>query len=307
MKIALIGGAGAMGLIFGARLAQQGHDVTLLDVNTAAIDAINERGALITNKEGVVETVPNVRATSEATRIGPVDLAIVFTKCYWTESAVLNAQPCIGPDTTVLSLQNGWGNYDLISAIVPPEQVRVGVTYISGTTLAPGHARQVGNPVAFIGRVGQPADDALRVIGAALDAAGVQTTVSDEILNEVFGKLAINVTTLPTSALLGMQAHLLIENDGTIDLMDELLRELVAVVSTQGITMNFDERRAAIHNLLKNAVGARGSMLQDVEAKRKTEIDVINGAIVRMGQQAGIPTPVNQTMVRLMKALESTF
>ncbi|AQG79250.1 ketopantoate reductase family protein [Spirosoma montaniterrae] len=307
MTITIVGGTGAMGLIFGIRLAQQGHTVTLLDVNPVAIDAVNRAGGRLTNKTGEVETVTNLRATADATTIDTTDVLIVFTKCYWTESALLNALPCVGPETTVLSLQNGWGNYDVITAIIPPEQVLVGVTYVSGTTLAPGHARQVGNPLVYMGRVGHAADASVHLIAQAIDAAGFTTTVSDNILNEVFGKLAINVTTLPTSALLGMQAHQLIENDSTIALMDDLLRELVAVVSTRGVTMLFDERRAAIHHLLKNAVGARGSMLQDVEAKRQTEIDVINGAIVSMGQQAGVPTPVNETMVRLIRGLESTF
>lgn len=293
-----------MGLIVGSRLAQQGHEVTLLDINQQAIDAINRDGAKITNKEGDVETVTSVRATSDPGSVSGVDLAIVFTKCYWTDEAVKNAQPSIGPDTTVLSLQNGWGNYDVISSIVPPEQVMVGVTYISGTMLAPGHARQVGNPIAHIGRVGQPADALVQLIATALTEAGIATTPSDDILTEVFKKLTINITTLPTSALLGLQAHLLIENEGTVRIMDDLLREMVAVTGTMGIQIDFDERREAIHNLLRNAVGARGSMLQDIEAKRRTEIDVINGAIVRMGQQAGVATPVNETMVSLIKTLE---
>ena len=305
MNVAIIGGAGAMGLIVGARLAQQGHHVSLLDVNRTAIETINRDGARITNKDGVEETITSVRATDDAASIGPVDLAVVFTKCYWTRDAVQNALPCIGPDTTVLSLQNGWGNYDVISAIVPAGQVLVGVTYISGTTLAPGHARQVGNPVAHVGRVGQPANDLIRCIADALTQAGIATTPSGDILTDVFKKLAINITTLPTSDLLGLQAHRLIENSGTIRVMDDLLGEMVAVMRARGVTIDFAERREAIHNLLKNAVGARGSMLQDVEAKRQTEIDVINGAIVQMGQQAGIPTPVNNTMVQLIKALES--
>ncbi len=304
MNVVIIGGAGAMGLIVGSRLAQQGHHVSLLDVNRPAIETINRDGARITNKEGIEETITAVRATHDAASISPVDLAVVFTKCYWTQEAVQNALPCIGPDTTVLSLQNGWGNYDVISALVPPEQVMVGVTYISGTMLSPGHARQVGNPVAYVGRVGQPVDDLVNVIADALTQAGVTTTPSDDILTEVFNKLTINITTLPTSALLGLQAHQLIENDGTIRVMDDLLGEMVAVMQARGVVINFAERREAIHNLLKNAVGARGSMLQDVEAKRRTEIDVINGAIVQMGQQAGIPTPVNSTMVQLIKTLE---
>lgn len=306
MKIAVIGGTGAMGLIFGARLAQ-GHQVTLLDVNENAITAVNTTGAKLTNKDGVEETIKNIKATQDATTIGIADLVIVSTKCYWTADAVQNARPCIGEKTIVLTLQNGWGNYDIISGIVKPDQVIVGVNYVSGTTLGPGHARQVGNPIAFVGRVGKGADDQVKKVATVFDAIGIKTTVSDVILNEVFKKLALNAATLPTSALVGLQAHKLIENEGTIKAMDDILKEVVDVAKANGAEIDFEERRSSIHGLLKNAVGAKGSMLQDVEAKRKTEIDVINGAIVNLGRKAKIPTPVNQTFVNMIKALESTF
>ena len=306
MKIIVIGGAGAMGLIFGARLAAQ-NDVTLFDVNQTAIDAINSDGAKITNKDGSVDTIKNIKATSDPATFGAVDLAIVFTKCYHTQSAMKAALPAIGKNTTVLSLQNGWGNYEVISNIVKASQVMVGVNYVSGTTLAPGHARQVGNPVAFIGRVGLPADEQVKNIASTLDGAGVKTTSSDLVLDEIFKKLALNAATLPTAAILRLEAHKLIENEGTIRAMDDILREMVLVANAKGVQLEFQERRDYIHGLLKNAVGARGSMLQDVEAKRKTEIDVINGAIVKMGAEAGISTPVNQTFVNIIKALESTF
>ena len=115
------------------------------------------------------------------------------------------------------------------------------------------------------------------------------------------------MATLPTAAALRLEAHKLIENPGTINAMDDILKEMISVVATQGVQIDFSERQGYIHNLLKNAVGAKGSMLQDVEAKRRTEIDVINGAIVAMGAKAGIPTPVNQTFVNLIKAIESTY
>ena len=306
MKIIVIGGAGAMGLIFGARLAAQ-NDVTLFDVNQTAIDAINSDGAKITNKDGRVDTIRNITATSDPATVGAVDLAIVFTKCYHTQGAMKAALPAIGKNTTVLSLQNGWGNYEVISNIVKASQVMCGVNYVSGTTLAPGHARQVGNPVAFIGRVGLPADEQVKKIASTLDGAGVKTTPSDLVLDEIFKKLALNAATLPTSAILRLEAHKLIENEGTIRAMDDILGEMVLVAKAKGVQMEFQERRDYIHGLLKNAVGARGSMLQDVEAKRKTEIDVINGAIAKMGSEVGISTPVNQTFVNIIKALESTF
>jgi 2-dehydropantoate 2-reductase len=307
MKITIIGGTGAMGLIFGTRLAQAGYPVTLLDVNKDAIHAVNTHGAKITNKDGTIETITAITATSDATSIGIADVVIVFTKCYWTEEAMENAKPIIGPHTTVLSLQNGWGNYDVIASVIPSNQIMVGVNYVSGTTLAAGHAKQVGNPIAYIGRVGLPADAKSKAIGALLDTMGVKTTVSDNILFEVFQKLALNAATLPTSALIGLTADKLITNEGTIQAMDDILNEMALVVKAQGVTIDVTERRTSIHNLLKNAIGARGSMLQDVDAKRKTEIDVINGAIVSMGRMAGIPTPVNQTFVNMIKALESTF
>ena len=295
-----------MGLIFGARLAKH-HEVVLLDVNKAAIDEVNKRGALISNKDGSVDTITNLRATSDAASVGVVDLAIVFTKCYWTKEAVQNALPCIGRATTVLTLQNGWGNYEVISSVVSPDQIMVGVNYVSGTTLGPGHARQVGNPVAYVGRLKKDPDDTVKKVADILTKAGFSTTASPIILQDVFNKLALNVATLPTAAALRLEAHKLVENAGTINAMDDILKEMISVAATQGVQIDFNERQGYIHNLLKNAVGAKGSMLQDVEAKRKTEIDVINGAIVAMGAKAGIPTPVNQTFVNLIKAIESTY
>jgi 2-dehydropantoate 2-reductase len=119
--------------------------------------------------------------------------------------------------------------------------------------------------------------------------------------------LALNVCTLPTAALLRFTADELVKHDGTLELMAALLGEAVAVANAQKIALDFDERWEVITNLLKRAVGGKASMLQDVENRRRTEIDVINGAIVAAGQQLNIPTPHNQAMVWLVKALEETF
>ena len=120
-------------------------------------------------------------------------------------------------------------------------------------------------------------------------------------------KLALNACTLPTAALLGFFAHELERYDGTKEVMAAILREVVAVAKAQGVGLDYDERWGAIISLLKRAIGAKPSMLQDVEASRRTEIEVINGAIVRAGKSAGVPTPVNETMVAMVGALQSKY
>jgi 2-dehydropantoate 2-reductase len=306
MKFAIIGGTGAMGSILGGRLAQTGHNVTLIDVHEPSIAQINTNGLQITDKDGNTDTI-QVEATSQPERIGIVDVAIVFVKCFHTEAAVKKALPCIGPNTTVLSLQNGWGNGPLISELLGPERVRLGVTYISGTSLGIGQVKQAGNPIAFIGNPNGAPDPTLNELATAFNAFGLQTTVSDNIVRDIYSKLALNVCTLPTSGILQFQAHMLVEHDSMEKLMAALLHEMVAVAKAQGVPLDFDERWTAITTVLKNAVGGKSSMYQDIEARRQTEIDVINGAIVSMGKKLGIATPYNDAMVWMVKSLQATF
>lgn len=306
MNFAIIGGTGAMGSIFGGRLKQAGYNVTLFDVSVEAVQRIRREGLQLTDKTGATDTI-EIPATTHPAEVGPTDVALVFVKCFHTESAMRMAAPFLGQNTTVLSLQNGWGNAQTISELIGKERLMIGVNYVSGTVLEPGHVKQVGNPVAWIGRWGSPADPTARQIAEALTKAGFQTTPSDDVLLDVWKKLALNVVTLPTSALPGFTADRLIAHEPMMDVMRALLRETVSVAEAEGIFLDFDERWDYIVNLLRNAVGARGSMLQDVQAKRRTEIDVINGAIAAAGRRHGIATPVNDTMVGLMKALEAEY
>jgi len=306
MNFAIIGGTGAMGSIFGGRLKQAGYDVTLFDLSEEAVQRIRREGLRITDKTGATDTI-DIPATTHPAEVGPADVALVFVKCFHTESAMRMAAPFLGQNTTVLSLQNGWGNAQTIRESIGDERLMIGVNYVSGTVLEPGHVRQVGNPVAWIGRWGRPADPTARTIAEALTKAGFQTTPSDDVLLDVWKKLALNVVTLPTSALTGFTADRLIAHEPMMDVMRALLRETVTVAEAEGISLDFEERWEYIVNLLRNAVGARGSMLQDVQARRRTEIDVINGAIAAAGRRHGIPTPVNDTMVGLMKALEAEY
>lgn len=295
-----------MGGLFGGWLKRAGHDVTLIDVSNDALDALNAEGVAIDEKDGSKPVIA-VPATNNPASVGPVDLIINFVKCYHTEAAVTAAKPMIGPTTAVLSLQNGWGNAPRIAKIVGEDRVLVGLTYHSATLLGPGRVKHSGLGVTYLGELDGSTTPRLQAADTALRSAGFETTVSSRIRDEIWKKLALNACTLPTGALLRFFAHELVAFDDAKRVMAAILAEVVAVAKAQGIAMDYDERWAAITGLLAKAVGGKASMLQDVEASRRTEIEVINGAIVDAGKRAGVPTPVNETMVQLIGALQAKY
>jgi 2-dehydropantoate 2-reductase len=295
-----------MGGIFGGFLARSGEDVTLIDVAKPAVEAINAGGIVIEQKDGTVATVP-VKATTDPASVGPVDLILNFVKCYHTEPAINSAKPMLGPDTAILTLQNGWGNADRIAAIVGRERVMVGLTYASGTLVGPGRVRNTGVAQTVIGELDGSLSPRLERAAAALRKTGIDLKVSGRIVEEIWKKLVINVCSLPTAAILHFTADELPKHEGSMTLMRGLLREMVAVAKADGIELDEEERWAALIGILERAVGGRASMLQDVEAHRQTEIDVINGAIVAAGRRTGIPTPLNDAMVWMVKAYQEEY
>jgi len=295
MKIAVLG-AGAMGSLFGGLLAETGNDVTLVDVRNETVEAINASGLRLEGKSGETRTVP-VRATTNPADIGRVDLVIVFVKSYDTEVAIHSAEPTIKGNTLVLTLQNGWGNAARIA----------GLTYHSATVLGPGRIQHAGRGSTVVGELIGQTGNRLGQVVDVLNAAGFETTPTANIVQEIWSKLAMNVCTLPTSALLKTFAGQLLDHQGALDLMRAILRETVAVANAQGMALSEEERWEAITGLLKRSSGAKPSMLQDVEKRRRTEIDVINGAVVADGKRLGIPTPYNDAMVWLIRSLEETF
>lgn len=306
VRIAILGGAGAMGGIFGGYLSRSGHDVTLIDVSRPAIAAINADGLKIEERDGSTTTV-RLAASDDPGSIGTVDLIVNFVKCYHTAAAITAAQPMIGPDTAILSLQNGWGNVDRIAAIAGRDRVLVGLTYHGGTLLEPGRVKHPGSGMTFLGELSGEVTPRLQAVDAAVRSAGFETTLSPRILDEVWKKLALNCCTLPTSALLRFFAHELVAFPAAKDQMAKILAEVVTVARAKGIALDYDERWAAITGLLEKAIGGKASMLQDVEAGRQTEIEVINGAISEAGRELGLATPVNDTMVSMVTALQSKY
>ncbi len=306
MKTAVLG-AGAMGSVVGGLLANAANKVVLVDIAAKTVEKINLEGLKLETKSGDRQTI-HVSATTDPGSLGPMDLIIVFVKCYHTEQAIRNASAMIGPHTTILSLQNGWGNSTTIANIVGLERLLVGVSYHSATVLAPGHVLHAGQGNTFIGEMDGKDSTRLNDIAAMFNDAGLKTIPTQSITREIWSKLALNAVTLPTSAVIRITAEKLVRTDEMKHLMSELLKETVAVAVAEKIELNFDERWNAITGLLdKLAQNTKGSMLQDVEQGRRTEIDVINGAVINVAQKHGISTPYNRAMFCLIKALENSY
>ena len=301
MKIAVVG-AGAMGSIFGARFHQAGHETVLVDVVQPLVDTINADG--VTVVRGDDETVTRVPATTDPAAVGPVDIVVFFTKCYHTSSAAESARPLVGPDTVVASLQNGWGNGDVLAAAYPPGQVVLGVTYNSGLLQGPGRVLHPAEQPTLVGSFSDGGDGAAR-LAEALESAGLAATVASPVRPEIWKKLILNAASLPASALTGMTAGALGTCEDMLDLVSETTREAVAVAQALGYDIDFDERIGTILGLVEKAGPTKASMLQDVEAGRRTEIDVINGAVVRAADEVGVAVPINRALMQLIKGWET--
>jgi 2-dehydropantoate 2-reductase len=301
MKIAVVG-AGAMGSIFGARFHQAGHETVLVDVAQPLVDTINANGVTVVRGED--ETVTRVPATADPSSIGPVDVVVFFTKCYHTAAAAEGARPLVGPDTVIASLQNGWGNGDVLAETYPPEQVVVGVTYNSGLLQGAGRVVHPAEQPTLVGSFTDGGDGAGR-LAEALESAALPATVASPVRPEIWKKLILNAATLPSAALTGMTAGELGASEHASALVSDTTREAVAVAQALGYDIDFDERITTILALLAKAGPSKASMLQDVEAERRTEVDVINGAVVKAADEVGVDVPINRALFQLIKGWET--
>ncbi len=304
MRIAVLG-AGAMGSLFGAKLSPLA-DVWLVDPWMAHVQAMQSDGLRLTDLDGS-ETVVPVQATADPAEVdGGVDLAIIFVKSHQSAQAAGWAQPLLKPDGLALTLQNGLGNLEAIACEVGPDRVVQGVTAHGATLVAPGQVRHAGRGATHIaarpGIAGQ-----LNAIGALFDQAGFEVELTDNLDALLWGKLVINVGINALTAVLRVRNGVLAEVEPARALMAAAVDEAVRVAQAKGITLPYDDPQEQVKAVALATGPNRSSMLSDVLRGVPTEIEVINGAIVREGAALGILAPVNQVLVWLIKAIEATY
>jgi len=303
MKTAIIG-PGAMGSLFGSLLTLAGKEVWLVGNRQEQIDRICSVGLTLEEK-GKIQIVP-MNATSDVTSVGKADLVIFFVKTYDIEEAVSDALVLEKEDTIFLTLQNGLGNEEAICDKVNPKKVMLGITGHGATLLEPGHIRHAGWGKTFIGELDHRITDRSLRIAQMFCKAGIETEVSSNIHDQVWGKLLINVGINALTALTGFKNGQLLDYPETMRLMEKLVSEAAEVARRKGVQIEGDP----IEKVKKAAEATRenrSSMGQDFDHRQKTEIDAINGAVVREAQPLGIPVPFNQAVMDLVKAIEKSF
>jgi 2-dehydropantoate 2-reductase len=303
MRVAVVG-AGAMGSLFGALLAESGTDVWLIDIWEAHVRATQKAGLSI-EREGQTRMVA-LNASTDPADVGLCDLVIVFVKSIHTADAARTAANLAGKNGLVLTLQNGLGNADHIARDVDPRRVLAGTTSYGATLLGPGKIRHAGIGLTTIGmwRPGDPAR--AEDVAACFSRAGIETEVVTDVRGIVWGKLLINVGINAITALTGIKNGQLLDLEETVWLSRAAVKEAMAVAEAQHI----DVRPDAVEHVLEvaRATGSnRSSMGQDVDKQRMTEIGTINGAVVREAKRLGMQAPVNQTLTALVETLQTHY
>ncbi len=297
-------GAGSLGSTLGGVLTEAGNEVWLINRNAEQVDAMNSRG-LILNEEGQDRTV-KVRAATTAAAAGVADLVILLVKSFHTSEAMQSAMSLLGPNTMVLSLQNGAGHEDLIADIVGRERVLAGKTYAGGTQV--GTARvEIGTRgrETFIGELDGRITDRLQLVVETFNDAGLLAIATDNILGTIWDKLLINVATGALSTITGLVYGDLYRVPEVEACALAAVAEAIAVAKASGVTLSTTEPRQTWD---KAADGLpyefKASMLQSLEKGSITEVEYVNGAVVRQGSKVGVPTPVNETLLACVKGVE---
>lgn len=303
MKICVVG-CGAIGGIFAAHLARvEGVEVYAYDVWKEHMRAISENGLKIS---GAANFTARIHAISNVKEIPPCDFGIVATKSTHTRAAIAESAHLFSEKTPVCSVQNGVGNEEIIAEHV--RSVIRGTTFPAGHVIAPGHVGFDINGDTWLGPF-EPTNtpfSKVQELAGLLNRGGLKVIALEDARGAQWTKLIFNASTNPVGALTLLHHGAATRLPPTGDLFNALIEEGLAVAKALGITLHGDPRE-----LVQKGARAPGrhnaSMLQDVLAKRQTEVDFMNGAIVHWGQEAGVPTPLHRAMWALVKGLEHSW
>ncbi len=290
-----------MGCYFSGRLAENGFRVQIVDVDQARLEAMRLEGITLHDDLGTRAVAISGGLATEVA--GEVDVLIVFTKGQYTAAAVQSVRHLISPNTIVLTLQNGLGNAETIAAVQTPAHVLIGVTDVPADLEGPTTVSSHGKGHIWLGQYETSDNDDVARVAACLQAGGFDAVVDNNVRVPIWEKVAFNaalnalctVTMVPVGGLAG---------EVGLRLIARVTDEVAAVAKALDVPVDLPRILAKIDFALNNHQGHKPSMLQDRLANRRTEIDFINGAVSRLGRDAGIPTPTNDVLVDLIRVIE---
>ncbi len=294
MKIAVMG-AGAVGGYYGAMLARAGHTVVMI-ARPQHVEVIAHRGLRL--QTAVFDEQVPVAASTDASAVQGADLVLFCVKSTDTESAGAQLRPHLAPGALVLTLQNGVDNADRLRRVLPGHEVAAAVVYVATEMAGPGHVKHHGRGELVI----EPSSRS-EAVTHALIAAGVPTEMSPNVRGALWAKLILNCAYNAVSAITQLPYGKTVVGEGVRDLMRDVVAECLAVAQADGVEVPGDVN-AAIRKIAETMPNQFSSTAQDLARGKRSEIDYLNGLIVRRGEALGIATPANRVLWALVKLLE---
>ncbi len=292
-----------MGSLFGGLLAKDGHDVTLLDIWEEHIDKIKTKGLRITSPNGEEIIVKDIRATTDPEGINAPALAILFVKSIHTKEALRNASSVLDDSVDIMTLQNGLGNPEKISQFMPKEKIIAGVTTHGSTLKDPGHIVHAGEGSTKIGRYYRKNDERVDEIAGILSSAGIETSVSDHVEKLIWEKVLVNIGINIPTALARVKNKYIAQTEFGNQLVEQAVEEAIKIARKEGIDIR-EDMISYVFEVASKTGENKSSMLQDMEAGQKTEIENFSGAIVEMAEKHGVSCPVNGALYNLVRLSE---
>lgn len=299
MNIAVIG-AGAMGCLYACMLSEKNR-VTLYDISTEIVDAINSKGIVLRSPSGS-EKVYSVTAKTDC-KGDSAELVILFVKDTASRAALKGNRELISDSSLLLSLQNGMGNEEIMEEFADRSNIFLGTTKHNCVSLAPGVIYHSGSGITHVGSPSGSKDAA--VIGDCFRSCGIETEECDDVKRLLWEKLFVNMTVNPITAIFGTKISLISENESAKRLARVLIDEAVVVAERDGEVFDADEVFGRLISTAGALSSGTASMCQDIEHGRRTEIDFINGAVVKLGEKYGVPAPTHKAICLMIKTKEA--
>ena len=301
MKIAVLG-AGAMGGLYSAYLSRH-NEVTVIDVNTQVVEKINADGLEVQEPDGTA-AVYHPHAVLSTEGMEPVDLIVVFVKAMFSESALNNNKSIIGPETYLMTLQNGSGHEDMLGKFVPQEHIIIGTTQHNASVAGFGVTKHGGSGMTHMGCVTGDVNR-LQKFADAFTACGLDADVSDGVQKMIWNKMFTNVSASALTGALQVPLGFISADENAWKLCCQLIREAVDVAAALGMDFDYDEKVAEVKAVCDKSPNGLTSIYADLRDGRRSEVDTISGSIVRAGVKAGVPTPSHSFLVGLIHAMEN--
>jgi 2-dehydropantoate 2-reductase len=297
MSDLLIVGTGALACLFAARLSAAGFSVTMLGTWREGLAALRMYGVTLVQADGHQTSYP-VQVVDKTDPCVGSRYALVLVKSWQTARAARQMADCLAPDGIALTLQNGLGNYETLTEVLGPERVALGTTTTGATLLSSGRVRPGGEGLISVG-----ASEKLTPILEMLEQAGFTLEILEDVQALIWGKLVVNAAINPLTAILKMSNGGVISRPSARQLAADLAHEVTAVAQAQAITLPYTNPVEIAEKVAERTAKNQSSMYQDIQRGAPTEIDAICGAVVRKGQELGVPTPVNYSMWKLIHAI----